>query len=683
MDQGVTTAGTITTADPFNVNVSGQPSQATFTYNSTALVPGSATAAVFGVNSSGQAVVSEAGGTAARICDATNAVCASGGTLTPSLIQSTSGNNCAIKWENPAGTVVKIELFSCSSITDYGNASTVGSLEWAIVQLGTNGGLILMHPGIYPVSTSVLIDWDWITIQGTELPYWSGNGDPWPTPDNPGTPGGAQLVTTTGIRLFTIGNTSANMHGDVRHKGIKIDQIYGYGSYTTGSSFIGDLTATQNDDNMRVENSIMQGYESCVITEQWDYHDISRNTIQSNGGDGVCEAGGYYGYIVGNIIYDNGGEGVTLSGGVNTIVADNRFGDLTLAGTISGGTGEFVDNVIGTTSTLPLSITTTGWTASGQGIYASAPNTMGFISGSSNTVGFQFASNEAAASFMNPLWALTPNQAATDSSAIGVGLSGTTNNMAFMGLYLAGSGSTSNYGCLDLYGGSCALTWWPNENVGIGYTSSTGAPPDLFSVNGVSFAQSQVITNPSTSSGIAPFFMTAPSMATGGTIGIGWGPSAATNNMAFWNFYYNGSGSTGNYVCLNFYAGSCIQTTFATGDVAIGSSTDPGHTLGVTGATQSQSYLVGGTTFTASGCSNTTLVGGATAGSFHSGTSGTCTVTITMGNSRSATNGWACYANDLTTTTDTVKQTATTTTTATLAGTTVTGDVINFACIGY
>lgn len=91
--------------------------------------------------------------------------------------------------------------------------------------------------------------------------------------------------------------------------------------------------------------------------------------------------------------------------------------------------------------------------------------------------------------------------------------------------------------------------------------------------------------------------------------------------------------------------------------------------------------IAGAATFTATGCTNSTLVGGATAGSYHSGTTGTCTVVITTG--LTAPNGWACFANDLTTTSDTIKQTASSTTTATLAGTTVTGDVINFGCHAY
>jgi hypothetical protein len=88
-------------------------------------------------------------------------------------------------------------------------------------------------------------------------------------------------------------------------------------------------------------------------------------------------------------------------------------------------------------------------------------------------------------------------------------------------------------------------------------------------------------------------------------------------------------------------------------------------------------------TFTASGCSNSALVGGATAGTYTSGTTGTCTVVVTMGNTSNAPHGWACAANDLTTPADTIKQTASTATTATLSGTTVSGDAINFQCIGY
>lgn len=111
---------------------------------------------------------------------------------------------------------------------------------------------------------------------------------------------------------------------------------------------------------------------------------------------------------------------------------------------------------------------------------------------------------------------------------------------------------------------------------------------------------------------------------------------------------------------------------------------DSGNVDVATGFSYSAGMASVGTKFTASGCTNSTTVGGATAGSYHSGTTGTCTVTITMGNSLSAPNGWDCTANDQTTPAD-KQQTISggSQTTAVLSGTTASGDVISFHCIGY
>lgn len=92
-----------------------------------------------------------------------------------------------------------------------------------------------------------------------------------------------------------------------------------------------------------------------------------------------------------------------------------------------------------------------------------------------------------------------------------------------------------------------------------------------------------------------------------------------------------------------------------------------------------------GTKFTTSGCSVSATVGGATAGTYTSGTSGTCTVTITMNGAtgQTAPNGWACYAQDVTTPADAQTQTTTTATAAVISGTTVSGDIVRFHCLGY
>jgi hypothetical protein len=113
--------------------------------------------------------------------------------------------------------------------------------------------------------------------------------------------------------------------------------------------------------------------------------------------------------------------------------------------------------------------------------------------------------------------------------------------------------------------------------------------------------------------------------------------------------------------------------------------TNPCTSGSTTGKVKAAGYMSVGGTFTLSsnGCTATTLVGGATAGSVVSGTTGVCAFTVTMGNTATAPNGWACYANDLTTHTNTVLQQSTNATTAAFSGTTVSGDTINFGCIGY
>lgn len=94
-----------------------------------------------------------------------------------------------------------------------------------------------------------------------------------------------------------------------------------------------------------------------------------------------------------------------------------------------------------------------------------------------------------------------------------------------------------------------------------------------------------------------------------------------------------------------------------------------------------RSIVSGGSVPGISGCSAGTQVGGNTGGSYNSGTTGTCTVTLTF--SKTAPNGWVCNAQDTTTPADAQHQSATTTTTCTITGTTVSGDVITFDARAY
>jgi hypothetical protein len=108
-----------------------------------------------------------------------------------------------------------------------------------------------------------------------------------------------------------------------------------------------------------------------------------------------------------------------------------------------------------------------------------------------------------------------------------------------------------------------------------------------------------------------------------------------------------------------------------------------GGATDTTAKVQAAGFQSKGTTFTSNaGCSETSLTGGASKGSFLAGAT-TCTTTITMGNTLTAANGWACSVWDVTTTADTLKQTATTTTTVTFSGTVASSDKIIFSCDGF
>lgn len=129
LDDGVTTAGTITSSEPIAVAASTLPSQIAFTYDSHALTPGSGTTAVYGVDSSGNSSLSEAGGSAARICTATNGVCTGGSTAFSSI---TSGTNTSAAMV--VGTGASIARSGSGTI----DASTLLGNTWAIpANIGT------------------------------------------------------------------------------------------------------------------------------------------------------------------------------------------------------------------------------------------------------------------------------------------------------------------------------------------------------------------------------------------------------------------------------------------------------------------------------------------------------------------------------------------------------------------
>ena len=128
-----------------------------------------------------------------------------------------------------------------------------------------------------------------------------------------------------------------------------------------------------------------------------------------------------------------------------------------------------------------------------------------------------------------------------------------------------------------------------------------------------------------------------------------------------------------------------MRTTNSAGTATTALTIDSAQLATFAKGVKGNGFISNGTKFTLTGCSAGTTVGGATSGQFASGTTGTCTVVITMNGATGMTapNGWSCWANDITTPADLINQTASSTTTATLSGTTVSGDTINFGCMAY
>jgi hypothetical protein len=123
-------------------------------------------------------------------------------------------------------------------------------------------------------------------------------------------------------------------------------------------------------------------------------------------------------------------------------------------------------------------------------------------------------------------------------------------------------------------------------------------------------------------------------------------------------------------------------TRSASGIAAVGSGGAAGDT---TGKLKAAGYISAGTKFSSnSGCTEGTLVGGATAGKFTVGQNTACTIIITMGDTATAPNGWTCTAYDQTAVPAVaIRQTASTATTCSLLMTVAISDVIAFSAIGY
>lgn len=157
--------------------------------------------------------------------------------------------------------------------------------------------------------------------------------------------------------------------------------------------------------------------------------------------------------------------------------------------------------------------------------------------------------------------------------------------------------------------------------------------------------------------------------------GAGGSSSGAAGNITL----TGGTPTDGNGGSITVAGSAGVGTNRSGGSVTIQAGAKTGS--GTVGRINlANGFVSTGTKFTASGCSNSTTVGGTQAGTFTSGTTGVCTVTITL---PTAPNGWTCYASDLTTPANIQSQSASTATSCTVTGTTASGDVVSFMAIGF
>lgn len=137
----------------------------------------------------------------------------------------------------------------------------------------------------------------------------------------------------------------------------------------------------------------------------------------------------------------------------------------------------------------------------------------------------------------------------------------------------------------------------------------------------------------------------------------------------------NGSGNTTGFTPTWDNSLAAFTSGLNTGSADIGSASIVSHAI------YGRSFVSAGAVPGIAGCSAGTQTGGSTAGTYKSGTAGTCTVTLTF--NLTAPTGWFCQANDLTTPADLQVQTSSSPTAAVLAGTTALNDIVNYACTAY
>lgn len=346
-----------------------------------------------------------------------------------------------------AAGVASVVIAASNSTTEAKAAADVvctgtadqNAINAAIVGLPASGGKILLRAGQYNLTGPVVIDRDYVDIEGEAHPMWGGYVGGYPNAGTEGT-GGAKLkiASAGGISAIEFRNAADSGTGadTYRHRAVRVASLYLYGySYTgTGIRTNYSRSAGAGSDAFIIEDLMIQKFQH-GMNVHFDACTLRGNDIQDCSGDAITHSG-HFGIITGNLIYDNGGRGIVDSALMSPIITSNTIGDCAGGGIASTGpsaviTGNVVQGVLGTAM---LKSTGAGASITGNTL----DNTNGGVGASATIHGIE--ATGAGPSITGNTINTTPTSSGWAILASGVG--GAVTGNAIRGQWNGGSAST-------------------------------------------------------------------------------------------------------------------------------------------------------------------------------------------------------------------------------------------------